>query len=431
MSKITLSQIKTTFDLSDLNRNFTKLEDALNNQVLYRSNPEGEQNNMVRTNIDMDSNDILNVQQLTVLDKFSYRGLDFANIHGDLVTASEKAVQAANRAENSEEQTQKYQILASNSATQAAASADNANTSANTAKGYAENAAISASKAEDAASKLSTGTQEKEGILRLAKDAEIIESNIINPPTAGQLAASNKRISILEDSSQAIVDIAQIKTDVATNKTNIASLKTTVESHSAEATAKWVTLNNLENSVNNITPRLSAVETATASNTALIANISESYGGIQAILLKLTNSTSISNTSYTNAVYAAFSDSTISGATIEGIYAKLPAGTYTVNGDIGVRWANTTATSSKALGCRIYNATKGVSLVQSLSIQQPVESPSTTTDQYATFPIHGIFTLTETSDIYLQARSNGSGTVYLGTSSLDGVYAAITILRIA
>lgn len=58
MSKINLSDV-TSGSSTTINRNFQKIEDALNDEVLYRDNPSGTPNQM-EDSLDMNSHDILN-----------------------------------------------------------------------------------------------------------------------------------------------------------------------------------------------------------------------------------------------------------------------------------------------------------------------------------------------------------------------------------
>ena len=60
MSKIELPTITSGYNLSTINDNFQKIEDALNKEVLYRKNYVGEPNEM-QANLDMNSKEILNV----------------------------------------------------------------------------------------------------------------------------------------------------------------------------------------------------------------------------------------------------------------------------------------------------------------------------------------------------------------------------------
>lgn len=78
MSKINLNSIVSGFNLSKINDNFTKISDALNNKVLYRDNPVGE-NNSVNTDIDMNNRRIYNLPT-PVLDSEPTRLQDIKNI---------------------------------------------------------------------------------------------------------------------------------------------------------------------------------------------------------------------------------------------------------------------------------------------------------------------------------------------------------------
>lgn len=60
MAKIELSDISSGYNLSKVNENFQKIEDALNDEVLYRDNPVGE-DNALQTNIDANNKRILNL----------------------------------------------------------------------------------------------------------------------------------------------------------------------------------------------------------------------------------------------------------------------------------------------------------------------------------------------------------------------------------
>lgn len=64
MSKINLDPINSGYNLSKINGNFNKLQNELNNKVLYRQSPVGEPNSMSQ-DFDMDSNDILNVNRMS------------------------------------------------------------------------------------------------------------------------------------------------------------------------------------------------------------------------------------------------------------------------------------------------------------------------------------------------------------------------------
>lgn len=64
MSKIDLDPITSGYNLSKINANFQKVEDELNNKVLYRNPPAGEPNSM-SSNLDMNSRSILNANKIS------------------------------------------------------------------------------------------------------------------------------------------------------------------------------------------------------------------------------------------------------------------------------------------------------------------------------------------------------------------------------
>lgn len=64
MSKIILPHIASGYNLSAINSNFQKVEDELNNKVLYRNSPAGEPNSM-SSDLDMNSQSILNASKIS------------------------------------------------------------------------------------------------------------------------------------------------------------------------------------------------------------------------------------------------------------------------------------------------------------------------------------------------------------------------------
>lgn len=64
MSKIDLDPITSGYNLSKINANFQKVEDELNNKVLYRDSPAGEPNSM-SSNLDMNGRSILNANKIS------------------------------------------------------------------------------------------------------------------------------------------------------------------------------------------------------------------------------------------------------------------------------------------------------------------------------------------------------------------------------
>lgn len=64
MSKVELDTISSGYNLSKINSNFQKVEDELNNKVLYRQVEDGEPNAMSE-NLDMNSNNIINAANIS------------------------------------------------------------------------------------------------------------------------------------------------------------------------------------------------------------------------------------------------------------------------------------------------------------------------------------------------------------------------------
>jgi len=64
VSKIDLDPITSGYNLSKINANFQKVEDELNNKILYRDSPAGEPNSM-SSNLDMNSRAILNANKIS------------------------------------------------------------------------------------------------------------------------------------------------------------------------------------------------------------------------------------------------------------------------------------------------------------------------------------------------------------------------------
>jgi len=64
MSKIVLTTVTNGQNISAVNDNFTKIAQALNDQVMYRDNPVGEANQIAQ-DVDVNGNKIINVEQLS------------------------------------------------------------------------------------------------------------------------------------------------------------------------------------------------------------------------------------------------------------------------------------------------------------------------------------------------------------------------------
>lgn len=84
MDKIVLDDIASGYNLNKINVNFDRLEQALNNNVLYRDNPEGT-TNTIKNDLDLDGNDLLNVGDLRVLGVATIGGKNIDSINSALV----------------------------------------------------------------------------------------------------------------------------------------------------------------------------------------------------------------------------------------------------------------------------------------------------------------------------------------------------------
>lgn len=135
MTKLVLQDVASGFNLQVINDNFQKIEDELQNKVLYRNNPVGEPNTL-EADIDANSKRILNLPA-PLLDGEPAR---LAEIHG--ITAEGQAIADA------------ASVFADASAASAAASLASqgvATTQATNAGVSATNAAISATAASNSA----------------------------------------------------------------------------------------------------------------------------------------------------------------------------------------------------------------------------------------------------------------------------------------
>lgn len=93
MSKIELPSITSGYNLSAINNNFQKIEDALNEEVLYRKGYVGEPNEM-ETNLDMNGKEILNVSVGSSSGSLATKGYvdqEIAEVSGELETKYDKS----------------------------------------------------------------------------------------------------------------------------------------------------------------------------------------------------------------------------------------------------------------------------------------------------------------------------------------------------
>ena len=77
MAKIDLPTISSGYaSNTTFNTTFTALENEFQQKVLYRDNPSGEPNSM-QNDLDMNSNDINNVKDITMTGDFTVDGVDY------------------------------------------------------------------------------------------------------------------------------------------------------------------------------------------------------------------------------------------------------------------------------------------------------------------------------------------------------------------
>jgi hypothetical protein len=84
MAKIVLDNVVGGYNLAKINENFQKIEDAFNDEVLYRDNPVGEVNT-VKQDVDMDGNSVINIGDLHVGGTFTVEGINFDGVNSAFV----------------------------------------------------------------------------------------------------------------------------------------------------------------------------------------------------------------------------------------------------------------------------------------------------------------------------------------------------------
>jgi hypothetical protein len=171
MAKIIINDLTTLVGaVNDINNKFQQIEDELNNKVLYRDNPVGEDNSIV-TDIDLSNNDILNVGTIDA-QTMTIGGLSAGSVtfQGNFYVGATQpaAIKAGDLWFNTSVNQVGYYdgstvvylaaqaSTATTAATAAAASATSAATSATAAGTSATNAATSATSASTSASAAST-----------------------------------------------------------------------------------------------------------------------------------------------------------------------------------------------------------------------------------------------------------------------------------
>lgn len=127
MAKLSLNKPTSGFNLAQINENFTRLEQELQDKVLYRDNPPGEPNT-IKGDLDLNSKNLLNVG--------SINGVPASDL-ADLAAATASATASATAAAASALDASASAISASASAVNASSSSLSASTSAATASIYA------------------------------------------------------------------------------------------------------------------------------------------------------------------------------------------------------------------------------------------------------------------------------------------------------
>lgn len=155
MSKIVLNDVTNLNTLSVINDNFDKIEQELQNKVMYRDNPAGEPNTL-EDDVDANGNSIYNVENLTIAGSFTVDGQDVGAYIGQAQEAADEAVQSATAAANSSASAAASSSNAASSAATATAQATIATTKANEASSSASSASSSATTSTTQASVATT-----------------------------------------------------------------------------------------------------------------------------------------------------------------------------------------------------------------------------------------------------------------------------------
>lgn len=217
MSKIVLNDVTNLNALSVINDNFDKLEQELQDKVLYRDNPEGEPNGL-EGDLDANGNSIYNVQDLTIAGGFTVDGQDVGAYIGQAADAAADAEASATAAANSA-------TAASSSASSASASASSATASASTATTKASEASTSASSAATSASTATT----QAGIA-----------------TTGANTATTKASEASASAASAATDAATATTKAAEASTSATNASSSEVNAAASAAAAATALDNFD-----------------------------------------------------------------------------------------------------------------------------------------------------------------------------------------
>ena len=152
MAKIVLNDLASTYDITLINDNFSKIESEFQNKVLYRNNPEGEPNTL-QTDVDANGQRIYNLPEPTTSGE-PLRLEDLENVAGNLEDsqeAADTAVAAAVSAIASAASAASNASNAASSAIAAAASELDAENAASSAAGSANTATVQATASSNSA----------------------------------------------------------------------------------------------------------------------------------------------------------------------------------------------------------------------------------------------------------------------------------------
>lgn len=205
MSKIVLNDVTNLNTLSVINNNFDKLEQELQNKVLYRDNPEGEPNTL-ESDVDANGNSLYNVNNLTIHGSFTVNGEDVGTYIGQAQEAADEAAQSATAAANSSSAAAASSSSASSSALTATAQATIATTKANEASSSASSAQASADTATTQAGVATTqagiattqagiATTQASNALASASQAGTYATNASNSAAASDSSAASSLAS--------------------------------------------------------------------------------------------------------------------------------------------------------------------------------------------------------------------------------------------
>ncbi len=154
MAKITISDIGSGFSLNKINEAFQQIENELNNKVLYRDNPVGEQNHVLN-DIDMNLNDIVNAGNIQASSFGFSDGTSIDSILADAEffakqseTSSIASAVSADESRQSAEDSNASAVEAANSEANAAQHASDADSDRIAAESAAADALIQANAAE-------------------------------------------------------------------------------------------------------------------------------------------------------------------------------------------------------------------------------------------------------------------------------------------